>query len=230
MAEKEQDNQKKRELQDKYNRLFEARKKSDPKWQKADIAIQQLGRLYNDTHRQEMEAHAGRKKLDNQIRRLRENLAALNKKMTGPNSEYAKLQASRSEKQAALGATRRQIEQRIRSSAAYKKAEEAQSAARKAMDDARKRIVEAKSGEVAKLDARSAKLHKEAQLIRNNALKSAGLLGRNPYPGRDVARLRDFQQSLKYHTRADWDYRTREEIDDKVPPKMKKWLQRVRGY
>jgi len=40
----------------------------------------------------------------------------------------------------------------------------------------------------------------------------------------------EFQQRLKYHTSADWEDRTAEEIKDKVPPKMKKWLKDVRGY
>ena len=88
----------------------------------------------------------------------------------------------------------------------------------------------AKNDEVAKLDTRIQKLHEESQALRDNALKSARLLGRNPYPGRDVTRLRDFQQSLIYHTSADWDDRTREEVGGKAPPKMKKWLLRVRGY
>jgi len=40
----------------------------------------------------------------------------------------------------------------------------------------------------------------------------------------------DFQQKLKYHTTADWEDRTAEEINGKAPPKMKDWLMRVRGY
>ena len=43
----------------------------------------------------------------------------------------------------------------------------------------------------------------------------------------------ELQQSLKYHTTADWDYTI---VDDggrpesDIPPKLKKWLLRVRGY
>ena len=40
----------------------------------------------------------------------------------------------------------------------------------------------------------------------------------------------EFQQMLKYHASADWEDRTAEEIKDKAPPKMKKWLKDVRGY
>ncbi len=39
-----------------------------------------------------------------------------------------------------------------------------------------------------------------------------------------------FQRRLKYHTTADWEDRTPEEVNGKAPPKMKDWLMRVRGY
>ena len=56
-------------------------------------------------------------------------------------------------------------------------------------------------------------------------------IGGNPYGallGGD--RVRVFQENLEYHTTADWDGRTREEMEGKVTPKMKEWLLRVRGY
>jgi len=37
-------------------------------------------------------------------------------------------------------------------------------------------------------------------------------------------------KSLRYHTSADWEDRTREEVEGKVPERMKKWLKDVRGY
>ena len=42
--------------------------------------------------------------------------------------------------------------------------------------------------------------------------------------------LWDFQRRLKYHTTADWEDRTDKEVLGIAPPKMKKWLKRVRGY
>ena len=61
-------------------------------------------------------------------------------------------------------------------------------------------------------------------------MKSAGVFGANPYPGREAARMKDAQQSMVYHTRADWEDRTHEEVIGTAPPKMKQWLKRVRGY
>ena len=93
-----------------------------------------------------------------------------------------------------------------------------------------KRLGKEKTKDVAKRDARIEKLQKESKALWDNTLKSVNLFGRNPYPGRGAARLKNLQQNLKYHTTADWDERTREEVAGKVPPKMKKWLKKVRGY
>jgi chromosome segregation ATPase len=231
--EKEKDNQKKREIQNEYNRLLTARRSSDPEWQTAEVKARQLSSWSNDTLRSESEAHPGRIKLESRSRQLREDLNELNANLLESHPEYSKLQATRSAKQASLGAKRKPIEERIRSSAAYKKAEEARMAARKAMDDARKRIAEAKTADVAKLDAQIQKLGKEARDIRENALKSAGLGGRNPYPGINEAKMKKMQESLKYHGSADWDYGISgdgSEGESQLPEKTKRWLLRVRGY
>jgi len=87
-----------------------------------------------------------------------------------------------------------------------------------------------KSIAAAKRAALTDKLRKAAAVVREDALKSAGLSGRNPYLGKQAATLQRFQTSLKYHTTADWDYRTQGEKDGKLPAKTKKWLKEVRGY
>jgi len=103
-------------------------------------------------------------------------------------------------------------------------------AVRKAIEDHKKRTIEGKQGEIEKLDARIQELHKQAQVLRENALQRAGLSGRNPYPGRAEAKLRQAQLKLVYHRTADWESRTPEEVDGNAPPKLKKWLKEVRGY
>jgi len=55
-------------------------------------------------------------------------------------------------------------------------------------------------------------------------------LGGNPFAVSVDKAVLTFQQGLEYRTTADWDYRTHEEVRGTVPPKMKKWLERVRGY
>ena len=229
-VEKEEDGQKKQALQDKYNRLHEARQSVDPEWQKTQLVVRDLRNLHNQTLRRETETHAGRIRLESQIRRLQKNRSTLNTKLLESDPEYSKLQATRSQQQSALAAKRRHIEERIRSSAAYKNAEAQRLAARQAIDDHKKRAVEAKSAEVAKLNARIAALHKEAQILRENALKKARLSGSNPYPGRAEAKRQEAQLNLIYHDTADWENRTPEEVNGTAPPKLKKWLKEVRGY
>jgi hypothetical protein len=92
------------------------------------------------------------------------------------------------------------------------------------------RIERTAGGEGAKLDTRIEKLQQEARTLWDSELRSALVFGQNPYTSRDAARLKDVQENLKWHTAADWDYRTREEVNGKVTPKMKEWLLRVRGY
>jgi hypothetical protein len=91
----------------------------------------------------------------------------------------------------------------------------------------------AKPDEHANFDAQIAKLQNESKVLLDNALKSAGLFGENPYPGKNAATIRELQQSVKYHTTADWDYRVQGDggfPESEGPPKMKDWLLRVRGY
>jgi len=92
------------------------------------------------------------------------------------------------------------------------------------------RLRNKKTNDTASRDARIRKLQEDSQALRDKALAGAGLLGRNPYLGRNSASLYHFQKSLKYHTTADWDTRTKEEIQGRAPEKMKKWLKNVRGY
>jgi acetyltransferase-like isoleucine patch superfamily enzyme len=233
LAENEKDNKSKRAHQDKYNGLFAARKSVDPEWQKAGIVIKDMKRLRDDTLRRQTDSHAGRKKLESRIQRLRESLKTLNTELLASHGQHSRLQASRSAKQADLNAKRKAIEQRIRSSAAYKNAEEARLAAINAVNEARKRNVEAKSGQAAKLDARIKKLQQEADLVRHGMMRTAGVLGANPYPGRRAAALQKSQQSLNYHTSADWDYGILgdgRQPESELPEKTKKWLMEVRGY
>jgi type II secretory pathway pseudopilin PulG len=103
-------------------------------------------------------------------------------------------------------------------------------AARKALEDERKRLEQAKTNQVAQIAASIEKLQQEAKTLLDHAFEKAGVSGRNPYPGSDAAQLRDFQQNLKYHTTANWDYQTREEAQGALTPTMKRWLLRVRGY
>jgi len=233
-VEKEKDDKKKRELRDKYNRLLAAKRASDPQCQKAGVANQRIRRALQEAQRQEFENHAGRKKVARELNGLRKKLDALITRLRDSHPQLSKLQESVGTKQAARHKARREIEDRLRKKAAddIKKADTARTTAREAINDERKRIEARRksSKEYAEITARIEKLHKESNTLREDALRRASLLGPNPYPGADAARLKGFQQKLKYHTSANWDDRVLEEVNDRVPPKLKKWLKDVRGY
>jgi carbonic anhydrase/acetyltransferase-like protein (isoleucine patch superfamily) len=80
------------------------------------------------------------------------------------------------------------------------------------------------------LDARIADLHKEAGALWEKTMREAGVFGSNPYPGGAAAALHSVQKAMVYHTTADWDDRTHQEASGEVLPKLKKWLEDVRGF
>jgi hypothetical protein len=121
--------------------------------------------------------------------------------LSASHPEHSQLDKSLRAKQKALNVARTRHEKTRRAQDEYTQIEAAYSAARNVLGDEKKQL-----------------------------LQEAGVAGSNPFSRRDITKQRDFQQSLKYHTTADWDYRTREELTGAVPPKMKKWLLRVRGF
>jgi len=230
LHEQEKDRQKKRGLQDTFKRLFEARRLTDPGWQKAEAAYQRLRRRHHETFRHEIQAHAGRKRAESRRSQLRGKLKDLTARLKETHPELPGLEESLRSKQGALGARRRQFEERGRSGADYKTAEAERAGAGKAVDDERKRIRREPVREVRELAARIEKLRKGSKVLLNNALKAARLFGKNPYPGGGAAELKRIQQEVIYHTTADWEHRTPEEVEGRAPPKMKRWLEEVRGY
>jgi predicted Zn-dependent peptidase len=140
------------------------------------------------------------------------------------------LQESRTTKEQNLRTNRARYEEQFRGRSEYRQAEASLVAAREALDEERKRIEQVKSAELARLATRIEKLQAESRAMRDDALRKAHLFGRNPHPGSDAAKLKDLQHALIYHTTADWDYRTPEEVAGTAPQKMKQWLIRVRGY
>ena len=229
-AEQETDGQKKRELQEKYNRLLASRQKSDTRWHKAEIAIRQLNSKRDETLRVETETHAGRIKLEGRIHKLNQQRGELHAKLLNSNQEYAKLQKLRAEKQAALQAKRQEIEQRVRSSAEYKTAVAESTAARKAIEENRKKALETRRPQIEQLGGQIGTLSRQAAALREEALTAARVAGQNPYPGTAAARMHQAQKNLDYRTSPDWENRTPPEVDGKAPPKMIKWLKEVRGW
>jgi len=227
-SEQEKDNQKKRALRDRYNGLYEARRSADSQWQKAQVARQRLRSQYGQALRTDL--RAVRARLDKELRQLRKDQGALVTKLRQSHAELADLEKSASTSRQALQTARRRLEARGRASKAYKQAEAVRAGAGKAIDDERKRVERDKSKQFADIAARIEELQKISRALWDSTLKKARLLGPNPHPGREAAGMKERQQNLNYHTTADWDYKTREEVSGEVTPTMKEWLIRVRGY
>ena len=201
LADEEGDLQKKRVLTEKYNGLFQSEKLSDLKWQMADIAQRRFENQRRTLEGAERRKHVGLATKNNEHRRLRGNLRDLTEKLRGTYPELSKLDKSVWEKQNALSAARKRHEDKQRGQNEYTQIAETYAAAGKALKDEKNRLFE-----------------------------KAGVSARNPFSKSDATQHKNFQKTLGYHSTADWDHRTREEVSGAVPPKMKNWLLRVRGF
>jgi hypothetical protein len=201
LADEEGDLQKKRVLIEKYNGLFQSEKLSDLKWQMADIAQRRVQNQRRTLEGAEHRKHVGLATKNNEHRRLRGNLSDLTEKLRGTYPELSKLDKLVWEKQGALTKARKRHEDKQRGQNEYTQVGEAYAAASKALRDEKNRLFE-----------------------------KAGVSGRNPFSKSDATQHKNFQKTLEYHSTADWDHRTREEVSGAVPPKMENWLLRVRGF
>jgi len=97
----------------------------------------------------------------------------------------------------------------------------------------KKRMLSDNLDELARIGKRLNELfweRKHWRLDKQGLARQGAELKHYPFDVAVDKRVLTFQQGLKYRTTADWDYRTREEVRDDVPPTMKQWLERVRGY
>ncbi len=231
--ERETDSQKEQELQEKHDRLSQQLLSGDLQYQQAGVASARLNRVLHNMLRWKVRAE--RRKLESQGNALRKDRDELLATLTAAHPGHAKLQKELAANQELLADIRTIIQQRIQSRNVYKDAEQKRDVARKARDDANHACRHAdgeddRNQDVARLDDRVVRLQQEANRLRDAVLKAAHVLGDNPYPGAEAAESWDHQQNLTYHTTADWDTGTREEIEGRVTPTFKNWLLRVRGY
>ncbi len=228
--ENEKDRKKKAELQTTYVELLKTKMAIDPARQIAIIVNQRVRRQHQELLRREFQAHEGWARVSDRIATLRKDQKALLIRLKESNRELAELEKVVRGKQEALNLKRQRFEktEKARAKALYTKVAETIGATRKALDAERTRIEQ--SSQMAKLISRIDSLKKEQLVLRDKYLRDANLSGRNPYPGDEAAKLWNFQQNLEYHKSADWDERTKEEVADEVTPRLKEWLQRVRGY
>jgi hypothetical protein len=189
-----------KELRSKTNALM-ALIREDNEYTKLAESIRVSEQQRRAIQKAELPNQVGLAKKNSELQRLKLNQSDLIARLKATRPKLSKLEKLVRAKQEALNTARKRHEEKQRGQDEYIQITEAYAATNQALGDEKKRLLE-----------------------------SAGVSGRNPFARRDVAQLREFQQSLKYHTTADWDHRTREEVSGAVPPKMKNWLLRVRGF
>lgn len=227
----EKDNNKKRELENEHRRLLNTRKLTDAEWQRTDIIGRRLESQIRDIRNKATKSHQGLKEKNAEIRQLHEKKKALEVKLKETHPELASLEKSAREKQEALNTRRKQFEEKEKERAKdeYERAEEAYTGARKAVEDEKQRFEKEKSKEFARIDADIKQSQKEADMLRENALKSAGVAGQNPYPGANAAKEHEARKQFLYHTTADWGGNALG-AEETAPEKWHRWLRSVRGY
>ena len=229
----ESDGQKKQKLQEQCNRLSQQLSAEDLQYQQAGVASARLDRVLQNILKYKVQAE--RRKLESQGNTIRKNLDTLYASLAAAHPDHVKLQQELTAKHKLQNEIRTPIQQRIQSKDDYKNTELERNVARKAFDDADHACRnpgdgDCKHPDVAQFVARIAMMRKDASLLANAAYKAAQVPDDNPYPDAMAAELWDHQQNLTYHTTANWDTKTREELEDRVTPMFKDWLLRVRGY
>jgi hypothetical protein len=230
---KEKDGSKRQELQQQYKRMSQQLIAADPQYQQAAVASTRLNRVFNKMLRYKVRAE--RRKVESRFNLLRKDRNKLLARLTANHRGAADLQKQIAPKQKRLTAIRTSIQDRIRSKDVYKNADQKRHVARRTFDQANHASRQPtgkhdENKEIQRLDAQIANLRKQSDRIKDTAFKAAGVSGDNPYPGSEAAELWDHQQNLTHHTSADWDTKTREELENRVTPVFRKWLLRVRGY
>ena len=230
---KKKDAPKRQKLQAQYNRMSQQIIAADPPYQQASVAGARLNRVFHQMLRYKVRTE--RRKVESRFNLLRKDRDKMLAGLIASHNGAAGLQKQIAAKQERLNAIVKSIQDRIGARDIYKGAEQKRHVARRTFDQANHASRQpsgkhADNKELQRLDARIANLQRQADRIRNVAFKAAGVSGDNPYPGAEAAELWDHQQNLTHHTTADWDTRTREELDNRVTPVFKEWLLRVRGY
>ena len=232
----EKDGQKRNALRRKYDSLLDAKKSSDSEYQKTETARRELWDRYNKTLSNALDNHAERTKTIGELDALRKKRTVLTARLEADRS-ISELAASLERKRQGLEKRKREFMAAQRQAGELKKEYKNIHAEIPVIDRAiveeKKRMLSDNLVELAAIGKRLHEIELEAKWWRYDGQglygQRAGLT-RNPFVISVDENILIFQQGLKFRTSADWDYRVREEVRGEVPPIMKKWLEKVRGY
>jgi len=128
----------------------------------------------------------------------------------------------------------RELEEKIRASAAYQKAIKDAHELGIKRRDADQQAVKDNAKTIEVVDEKIAAVRKQATDYRNRILRSVQLAGENPYPDANAARLLEEFATVKYYAKPDWPrrgtLRATDKADKDLPEKYLRWRKRVAGY
>jgi len=234
---KEKDNRKRDELRRKYDSLFNDKRSSNVEYSTAEVLRRESWEQHRRMVSEQLDLHPGRTRTSRKLDALRKNLPELMGRLKAGHQSFSKLEASLKQKQKSFEEKKREFNTREPKVGEFKDEYKKILAELKAVDRAipeeRKRLVSVNLEELARIGERLHDMEYKRKHWRYDgaglALKRAGL-DRNPFRNVKEKSILTLHEGLNYRTTADWDYRTRQELNNSVPPTMKKWLERVRGY
>jgi len=186
---------------------------------------------------QQLDLHGGWTQTSRKLDALRKDLPHLMERLKANHPDLSALEASLEQKRKSFEQKKREFLSRETEVGAltdeYKKVLAELDALDRAVAEEKKRLVVENLEELARIGERLHDMEYKRKHWRYDgqglALKKAGM-ERNPFQHVVEESILMLHEGLEFRTSADWDYRTRQELENRVPPTMKEWLERVRGY
>jgi len=233
----EKDNRKKAELRRKYDSLFNDKRSSSVEYATAEALRRELWEQHKSMVSEHLDLHPERTQTSGKLDALRKNLPDLLKRLKANHPDLSTLEASLDRRQKSFEVKKREFLTREvqvgELKDEYKKVLAELDAVDRAVSKEKKRLLSVNLEELAKIGERLHDMEYKRKHWRYDgeglAMKKAGM-DRNPFRNVREDSILTLHEGLNYRTSADWDYRTRQEVRNEVPPIMKEWLERVRGY
>ena len=233
---KEKDRRKRDQLRRKYDSLLNAKMSSDPARKKAEARRLTLWNRYNKMLKDALDFHIERTTTIGKLDALRKKLPVLTARLEA-DSSIGRLEKSLERKRQDLEKKKREFMAAQRKSGEhkdeYRKILAELATVDRAIPEEKNRMLSDNLAELAAIGKRLYEIEMAAKWWRYDGqglyAQRAGLTP-NPFAIHVNAGPLKFQQGLKFTTTVNWDYRVGTEVRGKLPPIMKKWLQRVRGY
>ena len=233
----EKDNTKRDELRRKYDSMYQEKLATSVEHSTAET----MRREFQDRHRttidKRLESNLQWTAARDKLRVLQQKHPKLLEKARADHPELSKLEKTLRLKQQTFEEAKQEYlknePRRGPTGDEYEKLVGELDAVSRAIPEERARLLKVNEKELSKIGARLYEMGYQRKMWRYDGMylpmKEAGL-GRNPLHNQKEPPIVSLHEKIEYKTSADWEYRTSQELGNKVPPIMQQWLDRVRGY